>query len=464
MSYQQNLLEQLLQQNSVLYLVAATLLLILCIEALTKNQIWRVPALSVYVTTGFWYLIEAVYFPEQLIIFPVQLKSVAYLQVIIFLLAFRLFMPALSNAFLKNAWQPHSSLSFQPDKLLKYLFLLWLLLFAYGVYLLNWDVMTALVPPNGRNGVYMWGRSAVGGATGFIISSASFTYSLLCAFFGVLLPLQTKRSAQLINLCLFALVLPYYLLLGTRNLLLAVLLPGYFSYMLFSPHLRWFKAVISVGFGVLVNYILIVAIAFRNIGITTYLTLSQETGDVLGTTKHLGMNMMQELCFTTGFLQMRRLNPEWGSRYLTELLNFIPRAIWPGKPLLGIDYALLRGFGDSSSASGVFATLSYGFIGQGLLDFGLYLGPIAPGFILAAWVGFLSMLLYQSDSVLRRCLFLVGLALTFNLGRGISLLVLWPMVFGYVIVRVLENIQATQDSSPERYRSAKTEVATKAQL
>ena len=35
-------------------------------------------------------------------------------------------------------------------------------------------------------------------------------------------------------------------------------------------------------------------------------------------------------------------------------------------------------------------------------------------------------------------LFMLGAGLTFNLGRDITLLVLWPVVFGYCFVRLAE--------------------------
>jgi predicted LPLAT superfamily acyltransferase len=44
----------------------------------------------------------------------------------------------------------------------------------------------------------------------------------------------------------------------------------------------------------------------------------------------------------------------------------------------------------------------------------------------------------QRKSLLRLGLFMLGAALTFNLGRDITLLVLWPVVFAYFFVRLIE--------------------------
>ena len=49
-----------------------------------------------------------------------------------------------------------------------------------------------------------------------------------------------------------------------------------------------------------------------------------------------------------------------GQRYFAELVNPIPRGLWQGKPLIGLDYAIARGQGwDAADAqAGVGATIS----------------------------------------------------------------------------------------------------------
>jgi hypothetical protein len=151
--------------------------------------------------------------------------------------------------------------------------------------------------------------------------------------------------------------------------------------------------------------------------------------------------MIQELCFVNAYLETGGTSPAYGARYLNELLNFIPRAIWPSKPMIGIDYAIWRGFEsqhDENAELGVNTTLSSGMIGGGVLNFGKILGPVAAGILMALWTGLLFRWWQQRQSLLRLVLFMLGVGLTFNLGRDITLLVLWPAVFAYCFVRLIE--------------------------
>jgi hypothetical protein len=154
-----------------------------------------------------------------------------------------------------------------------------------------------------------------------------------------------------------------------------------------------------------------------------------------------GLNMIQELCFVNAFLETGNGSPAYGTRYLNELLNFIPRMIWPSKPLIGIDYAKWRGFESADSEEdelGVNTTISSGMIGGGVLNFGQIFGPVAAGILMALWAGLLIRWWEQRRSLLRLVLFMLGAGLTFNLGRDISMLVLWPVIFAYFFVRLAE--------------------------
>jgi hypothetical protein len=151
-----------------------------------------------------------------------------------------------------------------------------------------------------------------------------------------------------------------------------------------------------------------------------------------------GLNMIQELCFVNTYLETGAGSIAYGARYLNEVLNFIPRMIWPSKPLLGIDYAKWRGFENDEDGLGVTTTVASGMIGGGVLNFGQIFGPVAAGILMALWAGVLIRWWEQRRSLLRLALFMFGAALTFALGRDISMLVLWPVVFAYFFVRLAE--------------------------
>jgi hypothetical protein len=152
-----------------------------------------------------------------------------------------------------------------------------------------------------------------------------------------------------------------------------------------------------------------------------------------------GLNMIQELCFVNTYLDSGDTSPAYGARYLNELLNFVPRAIWPSKPLIGIDYAIWRGFESPEGDLGVSTTISTGMIGGGVLNFGKIFGPVAASILMAVWTALLIRWWEQRKSLLRLALFMIGAGLTFNLGRDISLLVLWPVIFAYFFVRLTES-------------------------
>jgi hypothetical protein len=239
---------------------------------------------------------------------------------------------------------------------------------------------------------------------------------------------------------------PYAFLQGSRNVALAAVLPGGLAFLLFSRVPPLGKLVMTVGGLLTIDFAFRVIIAYRNSGFADVDLSTVEQSS------HLGLNMASELVYITTFLSDGTLSLSYGVRYLIEVANVIPRAVWPDKPLIGIDYAIARGYGDASNDIGVFATISSGVIGQGVLNFGNIFGPIAAAFLLSVWVGILARFRSQVTP-LRQTLYLVGIGLTFNLGREFTLLVLWPMVFGYLGVRAFELHQSRRRHlSPRRVR------------
>ncbi|HZD09664.1 MAG TPA: hypothetical protein VE176_15515, partial [Candidatus Limnocylindrales bacterium] len=320
---------------------------------------------------------------------------------------------------------------------------LWFILFLIGVYRMGGDVMGALFPLDGRGGPTMWGRAAVEAeASGFLISSGGYLFNAVTAFLGVLVFFQHSTRWRLLACAIFAISLPYFFFAGARSHFLAAVVPFIITYLFYGRHPLVIRlAILAIAFFCLNEGFKFVT-AFRDNGGFREVLASENPYELMPEdARQSGLNMIQELCFVNVYLQTGGTSPAYGARYLNELLNFIPRVIWPSKPMIGIDYAKWRGFEsehDENGELGVNTTVSSGMIGGGVLNFGQFFGPIAAGIIMAFWTGLLIRWWEQRQSLLRLVLFMLGAGLTFNLGRDISMLVLWPVIFAYFFVRVAE--------------------------
>jgi hypothetical protein len=215
-------------------------------------------------------------------------------------------------------------------------------------------------------------------------------------------------------------------------------MPFILTYLFYGRHLPILKlAILAIAFFFL-NEGFKFLLEFRATGFREVLAGEDPYELMDEDVRQRGLNMIQELCFVNAYLDSGDSSPAYGTRYLNELLNFIPRAIWPSKPLLGIDYAKWRGFESDDNELGVNTTVASGMIGGGVLNFGQVFGPVAAGILMALWTGLLIRWWEQRQSLLRLVLFMLGAGLTFNLGRDITLLVLWPVVFAYFFVRLTE--------------------------
>lgn len=408
---------------------------------LSLRRSWAPGFLVVQGTVGAWYLLEPLYLPEEFFYFSPDVLETGFLSVCIFFVVFLILTPSLVRVFslqkTTHLAQPEAGWAdrLNVGRIVYIVVFVWLVLLAYGTMRSGGNLFGALFPVEGRTGVRMWSRAAGEGAgrAGFVVSMASYLYTLCLAAFGLLLPIARKPQTRALLICLIVVAWPYAFLQGSRNITLAVIAPFFASYLLYGRSRIVTKIIFMVVGFLAVEFAMNVMIAFRNVGFGS-IDLA-----VVKNTKHLGLNMASELMYVTTFIDRGILELSFGWRYLAEVANFIPRAIWPGKPLLGIDYAVARGFGGSGSDIGVFATISTGMIGQGVLNFGSFLGPAFVGLLMACWVGILNRLRTYGE-LPRTALFLIGLGLTFNLGRDISLLVLFPFVFGYAGVVVLEKL------------------------
>ena len=425
--------------NELTFYLAALALLVLTAEScirLLKRDSFGI-TVGVYVTVFAWYFVDPIIHPEDYNYLPSSSLGHAYGQVLLFLIGFRVVVPAVTRWIL--SWRSTGIFAMQrlaPEQILIAVGTLWLLLFALGIYRMGGDVMGAVFPVDSRAGMTMF---LVGGsATDFLINSASYLFSAVTAFLGMLVFFQRTTLWRILAGAMFAITLPYFFLSGTRSAFLSVILPFIITYLFYGRHLLILRlAILAIAFFCLKEGFKFVQVfrlgGFREVlaSKNPYELMDEDVGTI-------GLNMIEELCYVNVYLDSGETSPAYGARYLNEVLNFIPRAIWPSKPLLGIDYAIWRGYQSDDSELGVNTTISSGMIGGGVLNFGQIFGPVAAGMLMALWAGLLIRWWEQRKSLLRLALFMLGAGLTFNLGRDITLLVLWPVVFAYFFVRLAE--------------------------
>lgn len=428
---------------------------------------WAIPALLVYGTVGVWYVGNLIQTgpAEFLGVFGANLTNLALLQVFLFLAAYRGFVYKM----LPRNDDPQAAISvaarFRPavvSRFFRLTFLAWLFLFIVGVAIAKGQFLAIVWPPSSSSEkVGMFNRVGVGGGADFLLSTAGYIYLLFCATFGMIFVLA-RRQTRWFALLMMAFTWPYFLFSPARSLMLALIVPGIACYLV-ATRGGWLKkgvvaavlcAAIHLWFGQVMHFRDSEAGEYR---VGSMLDFSHEQ------TQQYGLDMLAELCFMDSFVQTGIYKPNWGERYFAEVANVIPRVIWPGKPLIGYDYAYVRGFRDESAdEEAVFATVSTGLIGQGIANFGRFFGVLAAAFLMTLWTLILAKLWRRRFELPRFFLFLVGCGLTFNMGRDITLLVLWPFVFGYGFVLLVERLtgRATGSRRSVRVNRPTTQTVT----
>lgn len=300
-----------------------------------------------------------------------------------------------------------------------------------------------------------WSHGRIGAGFDFLSVVAGNLQLLVAGIFGVVAALSTSHRVRWLAVFGCALTWPYYLFGWARNMMLAITIPGVLSYVFLRMRGGLGKRFIVLGVCFMVvnawmgfvianrSHISLVA-AFRENGF--HFSRDEDV-------HHEGLNMYEELCWMNTFIQAGTYEPDWGKEYFAELVNPIPRRFWPGKPLIGIDYAIARGQGGNESAGsvGVYATISTGMIGQGVVNFGRFLGPPFAALLMGFWVVLLARLDLRIHEFGRLPLYALGLILTFNLGRDITFLVLYPFVFGAALVWWIERHRASRPvRSPQK--------------
>jgi len=417
-----------------------------------------IPMGAVLGTVGLWYFGDALYNDYQnyaLEIGPQYLEE-AWWQVALFLLFFLILTPTIHRMMNRRVLRDRSEFwelmkrggidnpEFQRrlDIATRLITGVWLVLMAIAVIRTNFDFL-GLFAPFVSGKANPWGRGRIGGGFDALISLANYLQIMLAAAFGIVAAVAKNRRTRVLALVITAVSLPWFLLDRTRNTMLAVALPGILAWVFIRLKSGMILKISILAGAFLITDIWMKFIIASRSGADISVLFSQGgVGGVAktlegGEVKHQGLNMFEELAWINSFIDKGTYAVNNGARYFAELVNPIPRVLWPNKPMIGIDYAIARGqlYGDAGDAqAGVGATISTGMIGPGVVNFGPFFGVLAAALLMAIWVAILARQDLMGVRMGRMLLFFIGCVLTFNLGRDITLITLYPFVFGYFML------------------------------
>lgn len=418
------------------------------------------PLVAVTATVAFWYVGDVVYndyATNHFTKFPQHVLSFAWIQVVMFMVSLFIGVgvihPILNSDCMANPsrifnlHQRGSNFADVQDTInlfAKICWLIWGILIVAAVLNVGTQAIRFAFPFLGSPvNPFVRGRVAVGPVASLFSLATNF-HVLVAAGFGLVAALAKDPKIRLFALIGCLMTWPYFLLNRSRNTMLAACVPGIVSWIFIR--VRWPFAVKIVVLACAIfagdTWLRFVMEARNNqTSVASYFMRSDSEDIVRTETKHAGLNMYEELCWLAYLMENGSYKPNMGRRYLAEAVNPIPRALWPGKPLIGIEYAIARGQKYTPAGyqqAGIGATISTGMIGQGVDNFGPIFGPPCAGLLMALWVIILARIDLHAESGWRLPLYAIGLVLTFNCGRDITLLVLYPFFFGLVIIKYLE--------------------------
>jgi hypothetical protein len=415
----------------------------------------------VVATASAWYIGDPLYnnYDEYVQIQGQESLTNAWWEVLLFFVAFGALVPVM-NRKINGDLEPQSqilqmmkNLTIDTDWFQNHVTLIgklligpWILLMVLALVRTNFDVIGLFFPYLGVK-ADPWARGRLGGGIDAIYALATYLQIMLTALFGVVLALSKRSSTFIFAAVIYCLSSPFFIFDRARNSILAIILPGFLAFITLRM-----RGGMIIRLAVIVVSFLMIDAWFQFVLVQREKGLSiasayhaDQTDDKVEDSedapkkkkKHDGFNMSEELGYINYFIANGTYKVNWGERYFAELVNPVPRVLWPSKPMIGIDYAIARGMAygnQDASSGGVACSISTGMIGQGVVNFGGILGPIAAALLMAVWVSVLARLDLEGNDIGHLLLYAIGLVLTFNMGRDITLLVLYPFVFGWILL------------------------------
>ncbi|HTQ40765.1 MAG TPA: O-antigen polymerase [Pirellulales bacterium] len=147
-----------------------------------------------------------------------------------------------------------------------------------------------------------------------------------------------------------------------------------------------------------------------------------------------GFEMFSELLYLSNHVP-DPLDYQFGQTYFDQLVNPIPRFIWPDKPVSDAGLLLAQAKGEVAAKTGeAYLTRSPGLIGEMYWNFG-WLGIVVlsgmAGYALKSWDRLIQI---QPNSPVSFVIFAAGLGLIFLSGRSFTMPIYYGMLALYVLV------------------------------
>jgi ABC-type multidrug transport system fused ATPase/permease subunit len=423
----------------------------------------------VLATVGVWYLGDPIYngYDSYLRTFGDGCLTKAWWEVLLFTVALGLMVEPIHHKIngglsvkesqifesIRSSRIDSKEFQDQVDMLGQALAIGWALLMLIALVRTDFDVLGMFAPYLTYKHANPWDRARVGGGFDAFIALANYIQVMLTALIGVVFALAKRPSMLSLSGIIYFLAIPFFVFDRTRNTMLATLLPPFLAFVTLrlKGGMIIRVAVVVLGFLALESWLeFVMKVRTESVDVTSSFRLGKASEVSVQKTKHEGLNMFEELGYINYFTENGTYKPNWGARYFAEAVNPIPRVLWPGKPLIGIDYAIARGmaYGDQSGLQGgVACSVSTGMIGQGVVNFGRILGPIAAALLMAIWIALLARQDLLGKDLGHLLLYAIGLVLTFNMGRDITLLVIYPFLFGWILLTWLNKRKKAASSN-----------------
>jgi oligosaccharide repeat unit polymerase len=219
---------------------------------------------------------------------------------------------------------------------------------------------------------------------------------------------------------------------GTRSTMITAVLPV-LAVVYFRSPARWQKAFVWAGIcSIPVLYTFMAA-----------MVISRGSGEFRWSdaekAEYVGSEMLQELAYIVTNVP-ESVPYQAGYSYFVQVVNPIPRFLWPGKPTLdsGILMAQVKGMVNKDGE--VFLTNSPGLIGEMYLNFGIagvFALSLLGGWLTRAWD---LMGERYAASISTMIFYSMGLGVLFILGRSFTMNMFYSMLFLYVGVRLMNAL------------------------